>query len=340
MAVLFRHISERSSLLQRTSSSKILSVKEFTAAIMMSSESTKKAMSGFNLIAIAAALIFHALIVVPYCSKLFKNSKAENRCSFRTGQAIRRTSVWLAIWFLELCLGSLYYARVSDRFHSYIGDIRRCIEFFTALYATLAFTSALLAQFELSLEIQYQQKGTRDDAKIGSAGQPARYYEIFARTVEIVAVLRFLTSIGTLGGTCHQSVYTVSILLDMFISILFLLAASTSFIYFANARPAFHQSVCHFIVFPKASSIIFHISPVIPHALSVLQHLVDVIATVETRYQELRSHEARNGVYWEACRVICVGWSMIACLLIVYTIQAKRSDGIGKLSFTTLPRKS
>ncbi|CAG9949271.1 unnamed protein product [Clonostachys rosea f. rosea IK726] len=326
MAVLFRHISERSRLLQRNSSSKMFLVSEFTTAITMSSESTKKAISGFNLIAIGAALIFHALIVVPYCSKGFKNSKGENKCSFRTGQAIRRISVWLAIWFLELCLGSLYYAYVSDRFHSYIGDIKRCIEFFSALYATLAFTSALLAQFELSLEILYQQKGTRDDAKISSMDQPVRYYEIFARTVEVVAVLRFLTSIGTLGGKYHQSVYAISILLDMCISTLFVLAASISFICFVKARPAFQQS--------------FRISPIIPHALSVLRHLVDAIATVETRYQELRSREAPNRVYWEAGRVICVGWSMIACLLIVYTIQAKRSDGIGRHSFTTLPLKS
>ncbi|CAI6035787.1 unnamed protein product [Clonostachys chloroleuca] len=310
MAVLFRHISERSRLPQRNSTSKMFLVKEFTTATTMSSESTKKAISDFNLIAIAAALIFHALIVVPYCSKSFKNSKSENRCSFRTGQAIRRTSVWLVIWFLELCLRSLYYARVSDRFHSYIEDVKRCIEIFTTLYATLAFTSALLAQFEVSLEIQYQQKGTKDEAKIGSTDQLVRYYETFARTVEIVAVLRFLTSIGTLGGKYHQSVYSISILLDMCISTLFVLAAS------------------------------LHISPIIPHALSVLRHLVDAIATVETRYQELRSCEAPNTVYWEAGRVICVGWSMIACLLIAYINQAKRSDGIGRLSFTTLPIKS
>ncbi|KAK7229289.1 hypothetical protein V2G26_001459 [Clonostachys chloroleuca] len=326
MAVLFRHISERSRLPQRNSTSKMFLVKEFTTATTMSSESTKKAISDFNLIAIAAALIFHALIVVPYCSKSFKNSKSENRCSFRTGQAIRRTSVWLVIWFLELCLRSLYYARVSDRFHSYIEDVKRCIEIFTTLYATLAFTSALLAQFEVSLEIQYQQKGTKDEAKIGSTDQLVRYYETFARTVEIVAVLRFLTSIGTLGGKYHQSVYSISILLDMCISTLFVLAASVSFICFVKARPAFQQSL--------------HISPIIPHALSVLRHLVDAIATVETRYQELRSCEAPNTVYWEAGRVICVGWSMIACLLIAYINQAKRSDGIGRLSSTTLPIKS
>ncbi|CAH0002227.1 unnamed protein product [Clonostachys byssicola] len=326
MAVLFRHISEQSRLLQRTSSSKMLFVREFTAAIMTSSESTKKAIGGFNLIAIGAALIFHALVAVPYCFKSSRNNKSENRSSFRAGQAIRRTSVWLAIWFLELCVGSLYHARVSDRFHSYIGDTRRCIEAFTGLYATLAFTSALLAQFELSLETQHPQKESRDDVKTGSMNQPARYYEIFTRTVEIVAVLRFLMSIGTLGGKYHQSVYNISVLLDMCISTLFLLAASTSFIYFAKDRPAFQQSP--------------HISPMIPHALSVLRHLVDVIAIVETRYQELKSSEARNGVYWEACRVICVGWSMIACLLIIYAIQAKRSDGTGRRSFPSLPLKS
>ncbi|CAH0045481.1 unnamed protein product, partial [Clonostachys solani] len=326
IAVLFRHISGRSRLLQRNSPSKAFLVKEFTTAIMMSSESMKKAIGGLNLISIGAALVFHALFVVPYCSKLLKNSKNENKCSFRTGQAKGRTSVWLAIWFLELCVGSLYHARISDRFQSYIGDIRRCIEFFTALYATLTFTSALLAQFELSLEIRYPQKETRDDAKIVSVHQPVKHYEIFARAVEMVAVLRFLTSIGTLGGKYQQSLHTISILLDMCISTLFILAASISFIYFVKARPLFHQSL--------------HISPMIPYALSVLRHLVDVIAAVETRYQKLNSSEVRIGVYWETCRVVCVGWSMIACLLIIYTIQVKRSHGIGKVSFTTLPLKS
>jgi hypothetical protein len=86
--------------------------------------------------------------------------------------------------------------------------------------------------------------------------QPVRYYEIFARTVEVVAVLRFLTSIGTLGGKYHQSVYAISILLDMCISTLFVLAASISFICFVKARPAFQQSVGHFVVYQKALDIV------------------------------------------------------------------------------------
>ncbi|VUC31221.1 unnamed protein product [Clonostachys rosea] len=326
MAVLFRHISERSRLLQRNFPSKRFSGKESTTAIMMSSESTKITVGGLNLILIGAALSLHALFVVPYCSKLLKNGNHENKSSFRTGQAIRRTSVWLAIWFIELCIGSLYYAQISDRFQSYIGVIRKYIEPFTALYATLAFTSALLAQIELSREIQFPQKETRDDEKIVSRDQPARHYEIFSRSVEMMAVLRFFTSFGTLGGNFHHTLYTICILIDMGISVMLTLAASFSFIYFVKARPLFRQS--------------FHISPTLPHALSVLRHIIDVIATLKTRYQELKSNEVRNEVYWEASRVIFSGWSMIACILLVYTIRTKRSDGMGRPPLTTLPLKS
>ncbi|VUC22316.1 unnamed protein product [Clonostachys rosea] len=280
----------------------------------MTSVNLQATIGRLNLITIASTLAFHAVYVMPACFDLGKRSRHGQLCASKTRETLHRTLIWLAIWSLELCVGSLYYTHLVDSVRLYAGSLRVYIGIFTTLFSTTAFTPAIEAQIELALALLYSRRdGKGGGREIDNGKLVRRICQGLTGTAELMAIIRLFTSFGALGGNYHEEMRIATILLDFCISVVLLIAASLSLIYFLKTRILFQHSI----------------SPLLPHMLSITRHLLDAGVTLEIRYREVMDSQFSYSRHWDAQRTMFMAWSLMACLLTIHGIRTFRARDVG-----------